>query len=198
VQRNQKLNTQNNPFGSQRQRDREFRSARLQRTEPKGLFHYRSAALRAFSSTSFITQRDVSCRCNPLTVADSSRWSTTGASNRGSQVGSHRRLTPGHTEPTRTFGFSALPATQTRLDTSADTTDLVRIEVVLRGPHHHRLRHQTPTRLLCQITPTSPLRAKRWSPWKAHRRLPLPTEVGVRSWLMRSAEPALAPCPSSP
>src|ERR1700683_3961985 len=58
----------------------------------------------------------------------------------GSQVGSHRRLTPGHTEPTRAFGFLALPATQTQLDTSADTTDLVRIEGVrgFKSPQLHR------------------------------------------------------------
>ena len=45
-------------------------------------------------------------------------------------MGSHRRLTPGHTEPTKAFGFLALPAIQTQLDTSADTKDLVRIEGV--------------------------------------------------------------------
>jgi hypothetical protein len=40
------------------QRDRKFRSARLERTVPKGLFQYRTAGPRAFSLTSRITQRD--------------------------------------------------------------------------------------------------------------------------------------------
>ena len=43
---------------------------------------------------------------------------------------------PGHWA----FGFLALPATQTQLDTSADTTDLVRIEGVrgFKSPQLHR------------------------------------------------------------
>jgi hypothetical protein len=40
------------------QRDRKCRSARLERTVPKGLFQYRSAAPRALSSSSGVAQRD--------------------------------------------------------------------------------------------------------------------------------------------
>jgi hypothetical protein len=40
------------------QRNRKCRSARLKRPVPKGLFQYRTAARRAFSPTSHITQRD--------------------------------------------------------------------------------------------------------------------------------------------
>jgi hypothetical protein len=36
-----------------------------------------------------------------------------------------------------------------------------------------------PTRLLCQITSTSPLRAKRWSSREAHRRLPLSQQMSA-------------------
>jgi hypothetical protein len=49
---------------------------------------------------------------------------------RGSQVGSHRRPTPGHMKPIRAFDSLALPGTQTQLDTSADARNLVRIERV--------------------------------------------------------------------
>jgi hypothetical protein len=87
--------------------------AQLSVYTPSSPLPRRSAAPRAFSPTSFITQRDASCRC-PSTC--------------GSQVGSHGRPTSGHLEPIRAFDSSALPGIQTHLDTSADIRNLVRIE----------------------------------------------------------------------
>ena len=45
------------------QRARKYRSARLQRTAPKGRFQYRTAGVCAFSLTSRITQRDAGTGC---------------------------------------------------------------------------------------------------------------------------------------
>ncbi len=48
----------------------------------------------------------------------------------GSQVGSHPRPTPGHTEPIGSFDSFSLPGIQTQPDTSSVTMNLVRIEGV--------------------------------------------------------------------
>lgn len=50
----------------------------------------------------------------------------------GSQVGSHRRSTWGHIEPATPFDSGCSPGIQRRPATSADTRDLVRIEVTYR------------------------------------------------------------------
>jgi hypothetical protein len=84
--------------------------------------------LRAFSPTSFITQRDGSCRRN-----SAHGWLThLGGRLRmpvhsWEPVESHRRPTSGHIEPIGAFDSSVLPGIQTQPDTSTDIRNLVRI-----------------------------------------------------------------------
>jgi hypothetical protein len=87
-----------------------------------------TATLRAFSPTSFITQRDGSCRRN-----SAHGWLThLGGRLRmpvhsWEPVESHRRPTSGHIEPIGAFDSSVLPGIQTQPDTSTDIRNLVRI-----------------------------------------------------------------------
>jgi hypothetical protein len=115
-------------LGARKRTRRTPRSARVMDdavTHPQPL---RTAALRAFSPTSFITQRDGSCRRN-----SAHGWLThLGGRLRmpvhsWEPVESHRRPTSGHIEPIGAFDSSVLPGIQTQPDTSTDIRNLVRI-----------------------------------------------------------------------